>query len=318
LARQFVERQRKRLTPLANPVMPEVDRHAASRAAVAARRARAAIKSSVAWGEREPLDVLAVAFADPQSAEATLRVTDFMAALPSIGPTKMFPALEHMGISVKKRLGGLGKHQQKRLHNFVVVYQGRRRIEPKPRLIVLAGPAGVGKGTVAAAITQQYPDVHLSISATTRSPRPGEADGVNYYFVEEDEFDALVNSDQLLEWATVHKKNRYGTPRQPVEHALGQGRAVLLEIDIQGARQVKLAMPDARLVFLLPPSWDELVRRLVSRGTETEEDRARRLETATIELAAQHEFDVRIVNDDVSKVAQQVVDLMGINKELSL
>jgi guanylate kinase len=298
--------------------MPEVDRHAASRAAVAARRARAAVKFAVASAEREPLDVLAIAFADPQSAEATLRVTDFMSSLPSIGPTKMYPALEHMGISVKKRLGGLGKHQQKRLHNFVVIYQGRRGIEPKPRLIVLAGPAGVGKGTVAAAITQQYPDVHLSISATTRSPRPGEADGVNYYFVDEDEFDALVNSDQLLEWATVHKKNRYGTPRQPVENALGQGRAVLLEIDIQGARQVKLAKPDARLVFLLPPSWDELVHRLVSRGTETEEDRARRLETATVELAAQHEFDVRIINDDVSKAAQQVVDLMGINKELSL
>jgi guanylate kinase len=174
----------------------------------------------------------------------------------------------------------------------------------------------VGKGTVANAIITNFPHVHLSVSATTRAPRPGEVDGVNYYFVEEDEFDALVTSDQLLEWATVHQAHRYGTPRQPVEHALSHGRPVLLEIDIQGARQVKLAMPEARLVFLLPPSWDELVRRLVTRGTETEEDRARRLESATSELGAQHEFDVRIVNDDVTTAAQQVVDLMGINKEL--
>jgi guanylate kinase len=310
-----VKRQ-KRPMHLANRVMPEVDRHAASRAAVAARRARAAIKAELAAGDRAPSDVLAVAFADTQSAEASLRVTEYLLSFPSIGPSKATPTLERLGISVRKRLGGLGKHQRVSLTAFVRQFQRRRGITASPKLIVLAGPAGVGKGTVAAAITQAFPDVHLSVSATTRSPRPGEVDGTNYYFVQEDEFDALVTSDQLLEWATVHKAHRYGTPRRPVENALQEGRPVLLEIDIQGARQVKLAMPEARLVFLLPPSWDELVRRLVSRGTETEEDRARRLETATSELAAQHEFDVRIVNDDVTTAAQQVVDLMGINKEL--
>jgi guanylate kinase len=261
------------------------------------------------------MDVLAVAFADPESVEATLRITDFFLSLPSVGATKLPSTLERLGISPKKRLGGLGKHQKVAIRRFIAEFQSRRGISPRPRLIVLAGPAGVGKGTVASAIIREYPDVHLSVSATTRSPRPGEVDAINYYFVQEDEFDALVTSDQLLEWATVHKRNRYGTPRMPVENALAQGKPVLLEIDIQGARQVKLAMPEARLVFLLPPSWDELVRRLVARGTESEEDRARRLETATSELAAQHEFDVRIVNDDVTKAAQQVVDLMGINKE---
>jgi guanylate kinase len=242
-------------------------------------------------------------------------VTEFLTSCPSLGATKVPALLERMGISVRKRIGGLGKRQRVELAKFVTEFQHKRGIKPRPRLIVLAGPAGVGKGTVAAAITANYPDVHLSVSATTRDPRPGEVDEVNYYFVSHDEFDALITSDQLLEWATVHKTNRYGTPRRPVEHALENGRPVLLEIDIQGARQVKLAMPEARLVFLLPPSWDELVRRLVDRGTESEEDRARRLETAVSELAAQHEFDVRIVNDDVTRAAQQVVDLMGINKE---
>jgi guanylate kinase len=296
--------------------MPEVDRHAASVAAVAARRARSAIKKNIAAGLREPSDVIAVAFTDNESVEASLRVTDFLASFPSLGSTKIHATLERLGISPRKRLGGLGKHQRSAMSTFVRDFQRRRGITPQPRLIVLAGPAGVGKGTVAAAIIKNHPGVHLSVSATTRDPRPGEIDEVNYYFVSHDEFDALVTSDQLLEWATVHQTNRYGTPRRPVENALAQGRAVLLEIDIQGARQVKMAMPEARLVFLLPPSWDELVRRLVTRGTESEEDRARRLKTATAELAAQHEFDVRIVNDDVTHAAQQVVDLMGINKEL--
>jgi guanylate kinase len=295
--------------------MPEVDRHAASLAAVAARRARAAVKDSLARGEREPSDVMAVAFADPEAVEAGIRVTEFLTSLPSIGVTKQPAILDRLGISPRKRLGGLGKHQRLTLTRFISDYQRKRGIKPSPRLIVLAGPAGVGKGTVAGAITANHPEVHLSVSATTRDPRPGEADEINYYFVTHDEFDALITSDQLLEWATVHKANRYGTPRKPVENALKQGKPVLLEIDIQGARQVKRAMPEARLVFLLPPSWDELVRRLVTRGTENEEDRARRLETAKAELAAQHEFDVRIVNDDVTRAAQQVVDLMGINKE---
>ena len=295
--------------------MPEVDRRAAALAAVAKRRARAEVKRAVAQGDRTPSDVVAVAFADPQSVEASIRITEFLKSLPAIGATKLEPLMERLGVSPVKRLGGLGKHQRTSLKAFLREYQSRRGITDRPQLVVLAGPAGVGKGTVAARILESFPFVHLSVSATTRSPRPGESDGVNYYFVDEDEFDALITSDQLLEWATVHKTHRYGTPRRPVENALEDGRPVLLEIDIQGARQVKLAMPEARLVFLLPPSWEELVRRLVTRGTESPEDQARRLETATQELAAQHEFDVRVVNDDVTRAAELVVDLMGINKE---
>jgi guanylate kinase len=180
----------------------------------------------------------------------------------------------------------------------------------RSRLVVLAGPTAVGKGTVAAAVRQDHPEVYLSVSATTRRPRPGEVHGVHYWFVSEDEFDRMIAEGQLLEWATVHKVARYGTPRGPVEEALAAGRPAMLEIDLQGARQVRATMPDALFVFLSPPSWDELVRRLVGRGTETQEERDRRLETAKVEMAAEAEFDVTIVNSEVHQAVAELVDLM--------
>lgn len=181
---------------------------------------------------------------------------------------------------------------------------------PAARLVVLAGPTAVGKGTVAAAVRERHPDVWISVSATTRPPRPGEVDGVHYWFVSEAEFDRLVAEDQMLEWAVVHGRHRYGTPRGPVEEALAAGRPSLLEIDLQGARQVRASMPGALFVFLKPPSWDELVRRLVGRGTESDEERTRRLETAVAELAAEPEFDVSIVNHEVHAAADELVALM--------
>ena len=180
----------------------------------------------------------------------------------------------------------------------------------RSRLVVLAGPTAVGKGSVAAAVRERHPDVWISVSATTRPPRPGEQEGVHYYFVSDDEFDAMVERDDLLEWAVVHKAARYGTPRGPVEEALAAGRLALLEIDLQGARQVRSTMPDALFVFLKPPSWDELVRRLVGRGTETESERSRRLETAQEELAAEREFDVTVVNHEIHAAADELVALM--------
>jgi len=180
----------------------------------------------------------------------------------------------------------------------------------RSRLVVLAGPTAVGKGTVAADVRRHHPEAWISVSATTRAPRPGEQDGVHYWFVDDDQFDAMVERGDLLEWAVVHKAARYGTPRQPVEAALAEGRPALLEIDLQGARQVRASMPDALFVFLKPPSWDELVRRLVGRGTETEEERERRLVTAREELAAEPEFDVSIVNHEVHAAAEELVALM--------
>lgn len=180
----------------------------------------------------------------------------------------------------------------------------------RSRLVVLAGPTAVGKGTVAAAVRRDHPEIYLSVSATTRKPRPGERNGVHYWFVTEDRFDAMIAAGELLEWATVHQVARYGTPRGPVEEALAEGRPAMLEIDLQGARQVRETMPDALFVFLAPPSWDELVRRLVGRGTESAQERERRLETAKVELAAEREFDVTIINAEVRQAVAELVDLM--------
>jgi guanylate kinase len=179
-----------------------------------------------------------------------------------------------------------------------------------PRLVVLAGPTAVGKGSVAATIREDHPDVWISVSVTTRKPRPGEVDGFHYHFVSDDEFDRMIAEGELLEYAVVHGHAKYGTPRGPVEAALASGRPALLEIDLQGARQVRETMPSALFVFLAPPSWEELVRRLVGRGTETEEERERRLATARTELAAEQEFDVTIVNREVHSAADELVTLM--------
>ena len=179
------------------------------------------------------------------------------------------------------------------------------------RLTVLAGPTAVGKGTLAAYVREHHPEVWLSVSATTRRPRPGEIDGVHYHFVSEERFEEMARSGDLLEWAVVHGRAKYGTPRRPVQEVLASGRPALLEIDLQGARQVRETMPEAFFVFLAPPSWDELVRRLVGRGTEDEEERATRLATARVELAAAAEFDVTVVNDDVRRAAEELVSWMG-------
>ena len=181
------------------------------------------------------------------------------------------------------------------------------------RLIVLAGPTAVGKGTVAADIRSKHPEVWISVSATTRPPRPGEENGVHYWFVSDEDFDAMIEKGDLLEWAVVHKAARYGTPRGPVDLALASGHPAMLEIDLQGARQVRQTMPEALFVFLEPPSWDELVRRLVGRGTEDEAERERRLATAREELAAQAEFDVSIVNREVHAAAEELVALMELD-----
>lgn len=293
---------------------PEVDRVAAAKAAVAARRARAAVKSAVAAGDRSPLEVARSAWSEDESvvattsAERSLRVRDLLTSLPGVGPARAEAVMGALRIAPSKRLGGLGSRQRTELADWLA-QRGRKRASSK--LVVLAGPTAVGKGTVSAHIREQYPEVNLSVSATTRKPRPGEVDGVHYYFVDDAEFDRMIRDRELLEYATVHNSYRYGTPRPPIDRALDAGEKVMLEIDLQGARQVRDAMPEAVLVFLLPPTWDELVRRLIGRGTESPEEQARRLETAKVELAAQDEFDVRIVNSDVSTAAREVVDLFS-------
>ena len=290
---------------------PEVDRVAASRRAVAARRARASLKRDLATRVITPQDLLRRAFADPTSPAGTMRVTEFLTSLPAIGEGKRDRILTDLEISPVKRLGGLGARQRHAMRAFLDSrWPERGPRADRSRLVVLAGPTAVGKGTVAAHISEHHPEIHLSVSATTRPPRPAEIDGEHYFFVDDAEFDRLIADDELLEHATVHNMHRYGTPRRPIEEALAAGRTVLLEIDLQGARQVRAAEPTATLVFLLPPSWDELVQRLIGRGTEGDEERARRLRTAKGELAAQNEFDFRVVNDDVAAAAREVVELV--------
>ena len=178
------------------------------------------------------------------------------------------------------------------------------------RLTVLAGPTAVGKGTLTAWVREHHPEIWISVSATTRRRRPGEQDGVHYHFVSEDEFDRMIADEEFLEWAVVHRGARYGTPRRPVGEALAEGRPALLEIDLQGARQVRERMPEALFVFLAPPSWEELVRRLVGRGTEDAPEREQRLETARAELAAETEFDVTVVNRQIHAAGEELVELM--------
>lgn len=178
------------------------------------------------------------------------------------------------------------------------------------RLTVLSGPSGVGKDSVIELIRARATCVWLSVSATTRPRRPYEVDGVHYHFVDRAAFERMVATDQLLEWADF-AGNLYGTPRGPVADRLRLGEPVLLKIDLQGARQVRKAMPEARLVFLAPPSWEELKRRLVGRGTDDPETIRRRLEHAREELAAESEFDVTVVNESVEKAADELLGLLG-------
>lgn len=288
------------------------DPREASAIAVSRRRARAEVKRQLMSGERAPIDVARVAWTGSESAERGLRVPEFLGSIRGLGVTKVSRILDDLDISPRKRLGMLGAHQRKRLEDWLSARPvSARHGGRQGRLVVVAGPTAVGKGTVVGRIRELLPETRFSVSATTRAPRPGEIEGFHYFFVSPDEFDRLVAADQMLEWATVHGEHRYGTPRQPIVDALGAGHSVILEIDIQGARQVKQSMPDAVLVFLEPPSWDELVRRLTTRGTETAEEQARRLATAEAELASKSEFDITVLNDDVDRAAKAVIELLS-------
>lgn len=173
------------------------------------------------------------------------------------------------------------------------------------RLIVLTGPSGVGKGTLLRSLLQRHSQLYLSVSATTRSPRPGEIDGLHYYFVSRSQFEQMVAGNQLLEWAE-YAGNYYGTPRQQVEEHIQQGKWVILEIELAGARQIKQTFPSALRIFILPPSMAELEKRIRERGQNSESDITRRLQCSEVEIAAADEFDVQIVNDDLEEALNSI------------
>ncbi len=290
--------------------MPAVDRAAASRAAVEARRARAAVKQAVRAGERSALSVAETAWRDAESVEAGMRVRDLLATLKGLGPTRTLAALESLGIAEVKRLGGLGHRQRQALRSWL---RSREAVAGHGRLVVLAGPTAVGKGTVSTFIRENFPEVLLSVSATTRTPRPGEIDGVHYYFLDDERFDAMVAADEFLEWAVVHNQSRYGTPRPPVEAALAEGRSVLLEIDLDG--RAAGAARDAGGRARVPAAADlGGARAAARRPGHRDPPRSRPAVCAPrrVELAAQDEFDVLVVNDDVERAAREVVDLLAV------
>lgn len=184
-------------------------------------------------------------------------------------------------------------------------------VTPRGRLVVLAGPSAVGKSTVVSRLRETVPDLYFSVSMTTRAPRPGEVDGKDYFFVTPEAFQGRIDRGEMLEWADIHGGlQRSGTPAGPVQEAMGVGRPVLVEVDLVGARNIKRLMPEARTVFLAPPSWDVLVQRLTGRGTETPEVIERRLTTAREELDAQGEFDDVVVNDDVDVAVRSIADIL--------
>jgi guanylate kinase len=284
------------------PQLTAEQRVAALAKAAASRKRRSDIKNQIKNSQLNIDDVLSLALTD--EAIGKMRVKELLESLSGVGKIRVIALMERMNISPTRRIQGLGRHQLKELRNEFVKTDSAVK---SGRLLVLSGPGGVGKSTVAKKL-REAGDFWVSVSFTTRTPRVNEIEGRDYFFVTNDVFSQMISEDQFLEWAEF-AGNRYGTPQQQVEDALRQGKNVLLEIEIAGAKQVKAHLPKSVLVFLEPPTWEELVSRLEGRGTDGEQRRAERLELAQEELAAAAFFDVVLVNDQVESVVQKLIEL---------
>jgi guanylate kinase len=264
------------------------------------RKERAEVKSSIARSEITIFD----AINDHRESIRRMRVIDLLAAVPGVGKSRAANIMERRAISPTRRIGGLGPLQLMALRKELAV----GKTDPvRGNLIVLSGPGGVGKSTITSALRGD-PRFWVSVSATTREPRPNEKEGVDYFFYSEEKFQSMIDAGEFLEWAEF-AGSRYGTPRIPVDEWRNVGKHVILEIEIDGARQVRKSDPTSRSVFIAPPDWDELVRRLTSRGTDSPDRRAARLALAEAEMAAASEFDFTLVNDQVDTLIARLIPL---------
>jgi guanylate kinase len=284
------------------PELTSAQRAAALAKSTAARQVRAAIKARVKAGELSLSAILTLAVND--EAIAKMRIVELLESFSGVGKVRALAILDKLNISATRRIQGLGVTQRE---NLLKEFPDRLAAAQRGKLIVLSGPGGVGKSTVAKSLRESG-SFWVSISATTRQARHNEIDGIDYFFYTDEEFDNAIKSALFLEWANF-AGSRYGTPRKPVEDALREGKNVLLEIEIAGAKQVKERAPEALLVFLQPPTWEELVSRLEGRGTDTPERRAARLELAQQELAQAGYFDISLVNERVEDVVSHLISL---------